>query len=44
VISYHQGSRPKGSASDVSDSITSTVLWATLFVLVVHFFVALQEF
>lgn len=44
VISYHQGNRPKESASDVSDSITSTVLWATLFVLVVHFVVALYEF
>ncbi len=44
VISYHQGNRPKGSASDVSDAITATVLWATLFVLVVHFVVALYEF
>jgi len=44
IISYHQGNRPKGSASDVSDCITATVLWATLFVLVVHFAVALLEF
>lgn len=44
LISYYQGTRPKGSASDVSDAITATVLWATLFVLVVHFVVALYEF
>jgi len=44
AISYYHGSRYKGSASDVSDSITATVLWATLFVLVVHFVVALIEF
>lgn len=44
VISYYQGNRPKGSASDVSNAITATVLWATLFVLVVHFVVALYEF
>lgn len=43
-ISYHQGNRPKGSASDVSEAITATVLWATLYVLVVHFVVALYEF
>jgi hypothetical protein len=44
AISYHQGLAPKRSASDVSRSITSTVLWTTLFVLVVHFIVALFEF
>jgi len=44
LISYHQGGRYKGSAGDVSDSITATVLWATLFVLSVHFVVALIEF
>jgi len=44
IISYHHGTRPKGSASDVSDCITATVLWATLFVLVVHFAIALLEF
>jgi len=44
LISYYQGSRYKGSTSDVSDSITATVLWATLFVLTVHFAVALIEF
>ncbi|WP_449314229.1 ABC transporter permease [Roseiconus nitratireducens] len=44
AIAYHQGLRPKHSASDVSAAITSTVLWTTLFVLVVHFAVALMEF
>jgi len=44
VIGYHQGLLPKNSATDVSHSITSTVLWTTLFVLVVHFIVALIEF
>ncbi|WP_286177500.1 ABC transporter permease [Rhodopirellula sp. JC639] len=44
VIAYYQGLAPKRSASDVSRSITSTVLWTTLFVLTVHFAVALMEF
>lgn len=44
LISYLQGNRRKQSASDVSQAITSTVLWSTLYVLVVHFLVALQEF
>ncbi|MCO8123182.1 ABC transporter permease [Stieleria sp. TO1_6] len=44
TIAYYQGLAPKHSASDVSRSITSTVLWTTLFVLVVHFIIALLEF
>ena len=44
AIGYYQGIAPKNSASDVSHSITSTVLWTTLYVLVVHFVVALFEF
>ena len=44
TIAYYRGLSPKQSASDVSHSITSTVLWATLYVLVVHFAVALLEF
>ena len=44
TIAYYQGLAPKRSASDVSRSITSTVLWTTLFVLTVHFAVALIEF
>ena len=44
TISYYRGLTPKRSAGDVSRSITSTVLWTTLYVLVVHFVVALVEF
>ena len=44
VIGYHQGIHTKDSATDVSNAITSTVLWTTLYVLVVHFVVALFEF
>lgn len=44
AIAYHRGITTKQSASDVSHSITSTVLWATLYVLIVHFVVALLEF
>lgn len=44
VIAYHRGITAKQSASDVSHCITSTVLWATLYVLIVHFVVALLEF
>lgn len=44
AIAYYRGGRPKQSASDVSHAITSTVLWATLYVLVVHFVVAFYEF
>jgi len=44
AIAYYRGSRPKQSATDVSHAITSTVLWATLYVLLVHFAVAFYEF
>lgn len=44
VIAYDRGSRPKHSETDVSTGITSTVLWATLHVLVVHLGFALFEF
>ncbi|MGB7348191.1 MAG: ABC transporter permease [Pirellulaceae bacterium] len=44
AIGYYRGIAPKHSASDVSHAITSTVLWTTLYVLVVHFVVALLEF
>jgi ABC-type transporter Mla maintaining outer membrane lipid asymmetry ATPase subunit MlaF len=44
AIGYYRGIAPKNSASDVSHAITSTVLWTTLYVLVVHFIVALLEF
>lgn len=44
TISYYRGYRPKSSAGEVSQAITATVLWSTLYVLVVHFAVALIEF
>lgn len=44
LISYHVGLRPKFSSSDVSKSVTGTILWSTLFVLVVHFCFAFFEF
>jgi ABC-type lipoprotein export system ATPase subunit/ABC-type transporter Mla maintaining outer membrane lipid asymmetry permease subunit MlaE len=43
-VAYRSGVQPKRSSRDVSRSITSTVLWATLAVLVVHFVVAFWEF
>lgn len=44
AIGYYRGAAAKYSASDVSNAITSTVLWTTLYVLIVHFIVALLEF
>ncbi len=44
LIAYRQGSRPKLSSSAVSQCITSTILWGTLFVLGVHFVVAFFEY
>lgn len=44
LIAYYRGARPKQSATDVSEAITSTVLWATLYVLMIHFLVAFYEF
>ena len=44
AIGYYRGMQEKNSAVDVSHSITSTVLWTTLYVLVVHFIMALFEF
>jgi ABC-type multidrug transport system ATPase subunit/ABC-type transporter Mla maintaining outer membrane lipid asymmetry permease subunit MlaE len=43
-IAYYRGLLPKHSTRDVSRGITSTILWATLFVLVVHFGFAFYEF
>lgn len=43
-LAYYQGARPKRSAIDVSQAITATVLWATLYVLMVHFVIAFYEF
>ncbi len=44
IISYYQGLKLKYSTSDVSRSVTSTILWATLFSLTVHFIFALFEY
>lgn len=44
LLAFYRGCRPKQSAIDVSESITSTVLWATLYVLMVHFVIAFYEF
>lgn len=44
LIAYHQGARPKYSTRDVSHGITTTILWATLYVLIVHFAFAFHEF
>ena len=44
VISYYQGCKPKYSTTDVSRSVTSTILWATLLSLFVHFVFALFEY
>jgi ABC-type lipoprotein export system ATPase subunit/ABC-type transporter Mla maintaining outer membrane lipid asymmetry permease subunit MlaE len=44
LIAYHRGAAPKYSGRDVSDAITSSILWSTLYVLVVHFVFAFLEF
>jgi len=44
VIAYQGGISPKRSSTDVSRSVTRTILWATLFVLLVHFVFAFLEF
>jgi ABC-type transporter Mla maintaining outer membrane lipid asymmetry permease subunit MlaE len=44
LIAYHRGARPKYSNRDISDSITTTILWSTLLVLIVHFVFAFLEF
>jgi len=44
IIAYRLGMRPKTSGVDVSRCITSTIIAATLFVLLVHFIFAFLEF
>ncbi len=44
MIAYFQGLKPKLSGVDVSRAITRTIIWATLFVLLVHFAFAFLEF
>lgn len=44
MVSYFQGISPKFSTSDVSRSVTRTILWSTLLVLMIHFVYAFWEF
>jgi ABC-type multidrug transport system ATPase subunit/ABC-type transporter Mla maintaining outer membrane lipid asymmetry permease subunit MlaE len=44
TVAYHRGMKPKHSGQDVSAGITSTIIWSTLFVLVVHFAFAFFEY
>lgn len=43
-IAYHVAIRPKSSGVEVSRGITRTIIWATLYVLAVHFGFAFLEF
>ena len=43
-IAYQQVIRPKHSTRDVSRGISATILWSTLYVLLVHFAFAFFEF
>ncbi len=44
LIAYARGAAPKDSSQAVSRGVTSTILWATLYVLFVHFIFAFLEF
>ncbi|MCA9322269.1 MAG: ABC transporter permease [Planctomycetes bacterium] len=44
TIAWYQGLRPKGSGRDVAIAVTRTIIWATLFVLIVQLAAALIEF
>jgi ABC-type transporter Mla maintaining outer membrane lipid asymmetry permease subunit MlaE len=44
VIAYSRGVQPKDSSRAVSQGVTSTILWSTLYVLAVHFVFAFLEF
>ena len=44
MVAYFQGIKPKFSTTDVSHSVTKTILWATLLVLLIHFAFAFFEF
>jgi ABC-type lipoprotein export system ATPase subunit/ABC-type transporter Mla maintaining outer membrane lipid asymmetry permease subunit MlaE len=44
LIAYSRGARPKDSSRAVSQGVTSTILWSTLYVLAVHFVFAFVEF
>lgn len=44
VIAWLKGTAPKQSAAEISDAVTSAILWSTLYVLLVHFLFSLFEF
>ena len=44
IISWKCGSAPKQSAPDISRGVTRTILWSTLFTLLVHFVFSFFEF
>jgi ABC-type transporter Mla maintaining outer membrane lipid asymmetry permease subunit MlaE len=44
MISWRCGVAPKLSGAEISQGVTRTILWATLFVLFVHFVFSLFEF
>ena len=44
IITYSLAMRPKVDATDVSRTITTTILWSTLWVLFVHLVISLFEF
>ena len=44
MISWKCGAAPKQSAPDISKGVTRTILWSTLFTLMVHFVFSLFEF
>ncbi len=44
LIAWHCGSQPKQSGPDISKGVTQTILWSTLFTLLVHFVFSLFEF
>lgn len=44
LVCYHRGTQRKRSTRDVSQSITSSILWSTLWVLVVQFVFSFIEF
>jgi ABC-type transporter Mla maintaining outer membrane lipid asymmetry permease subunit MlaE len=44
MISWKCGVAPKQSAADISRGVTRTILWSTLFTLMVHFVFSFLEF
>ena len=44
MIAWKCGAAPKQSAPDISKGVTRTILWSTLFVLLVHFVFSFFEF